>query len=201
MAKKNTFLWRGHISKVENEGKAWVSGDVVGELCSRPRTWRLQRPWGWDELGVVGGARLGVEGKAGGPRAALGKKGSSGRGAGWAQSQALTRPLSHPPQPPQTPDMEAARPVWPGCREQQPKPRGSGLHFLPCPGGGTAAQTLHGAKNKEQEGMTDRPAPRPPARRQPHRPSAFPMAGPERARPRAFGSSGKIGDPCDWEGC
>lgn len=98
----------------------------VGEGSRAVKSKVSGKPWG-------GGGGQGWD-----PRAALGKKDSSGRGAGWAQGQALTRPLSHPPQSPQTPDMEAARPVWPGCREQQPKPRGSGLHFLLCPGGGTS---------------------------------------------------------------
>lgn len=142
----------------------------------------------------------GWEARLGSPPAALEKKGSSGRRAGRAQGQALTRPLSHPPQPPHTPDMEAARPVWPGCPEQQPKPRGSGLHFLPCPGGGTGGQTLHPAKNKEREGMTDRPVPRP---------SAACLTGLRRSpwlgqREQGLAPSGvpeRSGDPCGRAGC
>lgn len=106
-------------------GQSWLKEGRVGEGSRAVRNKVSEK-----RTRVRGG------GQGWGPQAASGKKGSSGRRAGWAQSQALTRPLSHP-QPPQTPDMEAARPVWPGCREQQPKPRGSGLHFLPCPGGVT----------------------------------------------------------------
>lgn len=120
-------------------------------------------------------------GRSWGPRAALRKTDGSGSGTGWAQGQALTRPLSHPPRPPQTPDMEAARPVWPGCREQQPRPGGSGLHFLPCPGGrDQPLRRCTGLKIRSRRGR--RTGPRPAARSQPHRPSAFPIAGPERAR-------------------
>lgn len=58
----------------------------------------------------------------------LGKKGAQrSKGAGWAQGQALARPLSHTPQPSSMPDMEArasAGLFGPSGWEQLARPQG-----------------------------------------------------------------------------
>lgn len=105
----------------------------------------------------------------------------------WQQDGMGTGPGADPPtesSSPATSDARygsRARPVWPGCREQQPRPGGSGLHFLPCPGGrDQPLRRCTRLKIRSRRGR--RNGPRPAARSQPHRPSAFPIAGPERAR-------------------
>lgn len=121
-------------------------------------------------------------------------------GLGWARGQALTRPLSHPPQPPQTPDMEAALGLF-GlvAGSNSPNPEGVACISSPVLGEGPAAQTLHGAKNKEQEGMTDRPAPRPPAAACLTGPPRFPWLGQREQILAPSGVPERPGDPL-WLG-